>query len=159
MIAHLCLHGPFKQAFGQLLQKSIFAYQILRLLVISNQLLKQFFGNSRACFSCTDMWWCIVAPAMVRDDRGHTKNMITVAVTTMRDGMTASIIMFRAGVCIGESQGSIECNAVRYYFTIQTFMHSSHVPENTCFSTSINKWYDLTARYKNRSLIWTKKTI
>jgi hypothetical protein len=61
-------------------------------------------------------------------------------------------------VYIGGPRGSIERNAVRYYFAIQTFMHTtSHYPEATRFSSSINEWYDLTARYKKQLFDLDKK--
>jgi len=60
-------------------------------------------------------------------------------------------------VYIGGPRGSIERNAVRYYFAIQSFMHTSHHPEQTRFNVSINEWYDLTARYKKQLFDLEKK--
>lgn len=62
-----------------------------------------------------------------------------------------------APVYIDGPRGSIERNAVRYYFAIQTFMHTSHDPEATRFNSSINEWYDLTARYKKQLFDLDKK--
>lgn len=78
---------------------------------------------------------------------GHSKVGFTVTGTD-RNGKP---------VYIGGPRGSIERNAVRYYFAIQTFMHTSHYPEATRFSASINEWYDLTARYKKQLFDLDKK--
>jgi len=51
-------------------------------------------------------------------------------------------------VYIGGPRGSIERNAVRYYFAIQTFMNTLRYPEESRFSMRINEWYDLTSRYR-----------
>jgi hypothetical protein len=49
---------------------------------------------------------------------------------------------------IGGPRGAIERNAVRYYFAIQTFMHTLRYPENRVFSMRISQWYDLTSHYR-----------
>lgn len=51
-------------------------------------------------------------------------------------------------VYIGGPRGSIERNAVRYYFAIQAFMNTLHYPEESRFSMRISEWYDLTSRYR-----------
>lgn len=53
-------------------------------------------------------------------------------------------------VYIGGPRGSIERNAVRYYFAIQTFMSTLHYPENDRFNIRNSQWYDLTTRYKKQ---------
>jgi len=53
-------------------------------------------------------------------------------------------------VYIGGPRGSIERNAVRYYFAIQSFMDSLHYPPKKVFSMRINNWYDLTTRYRQQ---------
>jgi hypothetical protein len=53
-------------------------------------------------------------------------------------------------VYIGGPRGSIERNAVRYYFAIQTFMNASRYPEENRFSMRISEWYDLTGRYRKQ---------
>jgi hypothetical protein len=53
-------------------------------------------------------------------------------------------------VYIGGPRGSIERNAVRYYFAIQTFMDTLRYPEETRFSRRISLWYDLTNRYRRQ---------
>jgi hypothetical protein len=60
-------------------------------------------------------------------------------------------------VYIGGPRGAIERNAVRYYFAIQTCITTLHAPGKTLFSTRINQWYDLTARYKKQLLDLSKK--
>jgi len=53
-------------------------------------------------------------------------------------------------VYIGGPRGAIERNAVRYYFAIQTFMHTMRYPEQKRFSMRLGKWYDLTMRYRRQ---------
>jgi len=53
-------------------------------------------------------------------------------------------------VYIGGARGSIERNAVRYYFAIQSFMNSMRYPEESRFKMSIGEWYDLTSRYRKQ---------
>jgi hypothetical protein len=53
-------------------------------------------------------------------------------------------------VYIGGPRGSIERNAVRYYFAIQTFMNAARYPDETRFSMRINQWYDLTTRFRRQ---------
>lgn len=60
-------------------------------------------------------------------------------------------------VYIGGPRGAIERNAVRYYFAIQTCITTAHSPDKTLFSSRINKWYDLTTRYKKQLLDLSKK--
>lgn len=60
-------------------------------------------------------------------------------------------------VHIGGPRGSIERNAVRYYFAIQAFMHTSKHPEQIRFNISANEWYDLTAPYKKQLFDLEKK--
>ncbi len=51
-------------------------------------------------------------------------------------------------VYIGGPRGSIERNAVRYYFAIKSFMNALRYPEESRFKMRINEWYDLTSRYR-----------
>jgi hypothetical protein len=51
-------------------------------------------------------------------------------------------------VYIGGPRGSIERNAVRYYFAIKSFMNALRYPEENRFKMRINEWYDLTSRYR-----------
>jgi len=51
-------------------------------------------------------------------------------------------------VYIGGPRGSIERNAVRYYFAIQSFINSMRYPEESRFSMRTSEWYDLTSRYR-----------
>lgn len=60
-------------------------------------------------------------------------------------------------VYIGGPRGSIERNAVRYYFAIQSFMNSMRYPEESRFSVRISEWYDLTSRYKKQLFELEKK--
>lgn len=60
-------------------------------------------------------------------------------------------------VYIGGPRGSIERNAVRYYFAIQTYMNSMSYPESSRFSMRINEWYDLTNRYRKQLFDLDKK--
>jgi len=60
-------------------------------------------------------------------------------------------------VYIGGPRGSIERNAVRYYFAIQTFMNSMRYPEESRFSMRISEWYDLTSRYRKQLFELEKK--
>lgn len=60
-------------------------------------------------------------------------------------------------VYIGGPRGSIERNAVRYYFAIQTFMDSVGYSESSRFSMRNNEWYDLTTRYRKQLYDLDKK--
>ena len=60
-------------------------------------------------------------------------------------------------VYIGGPRGSIERNAVRYYFAIQTFMNTLRYPEKSRFSMRISEWYDLTIRYRKQLYELDKK--
>jgi len=51
-------------------------------------------------------------------------------------------------VYIGGPRGSLERNAVRYYFAIKSFMDTLRYPEESRFSRRINDWYNLTTRYR-----------
>ena len=51
-------------------------------------------------------------------------------------------------VYISGPRGSIERNAVRYYFAIKSFMNALRYPEESRFNMRINEWYDLTSRYR-----------
>ena len=53
-------------------------------------------------------------------------------------------------VYIGGPRGSIERNAVRYYFAIQSFMNALRYPEESRFRMRINEWYELTNRYRRQ---------
>jgi len=53
-------------------------------------------------------------------------------------------------VYIDGPRGSIERNAVRYYFAIQSFMNTVRYPEEHRFRMRINEWYDLTNRYRRQ---------
>ncbi len=53
-------------------------------------------------------------------------------------------------VYIGGPRGSLERNAVRYYFAIQSFLDTLGYPEKTRFSMRISAWYDLAARYRRQ---------
>ena len=50
-------------------------------------------------------------------------------------------------IYLGGVRGSVERNAVRYYFALQTYMDSLKLPSEQRFEQRINQWYDLTARY------------
>jgi hypothetical protein len=58
---------------------------------------------------------------------------------------------------IGGPRGSIERNAVRYYFAIQSVMNSQRYAAGSRFGISINDWYDLTSRYKKQLFDLEKK--
>jgi hypothetical protein len=58
---------------------------------------------------------------------------------------------------IGGPRGSIERNAVRYYFAIQSVMNSQRYAADSRFGISINEWYDLTSRYKKQLFDLEKK--
>ncbi|MDA8412256.1 MAG: hypothetical protein M0023_00520 [Desulfobacteraceae bacterium] len=60
-------------------------------------------------------------------------------------------------IYIGGPRGSIERNAVRYYFAIQTFMDTLRYPEENRFNMRINEWYDLTSRYRKQLFELDKK--
>jgi hypothetical protein len=60
-------------------------------------------------------------------------------------------------VYIGGPRGSIERNAVRYYFAIQSFMDSLRYPEENRFSMRTSEWYDLTSRYRKQLFELDKK--
>jgi len=51
-------------------------------------------------------------------------------------------------VYIGGPRGSLERNAVRYYFAIKSFLDALRYPEEGRFKTRINEWYDLTSLYR-----------
>ncbi|MBC7963220.1 MAG: hypothetical protein H7Y05_09780, partial [Steroidobacteraceae bacterium] len=53
-------------------------------------------------------------------------------------------------VHIGGPRGSIERNAVRYYFAIQTILDTLRYPEESRFSMRINNWYELTNRFRKQ---------
>lgn len=53
-------------------------------------------------------------------------------------------------IYIGGPRGSIERNAVRYYYAIDAFMSSMSHPEHSRFSRRINDWYDMTSHYKKQ---------
>ena len=53
-------------------------------------------------------------------------------------------------VYIGGPRGSIERNAVRYYFAIHSFLNSLRYPEESRFKMRINDWYDHTSIYRNQ---------
>lgn len=57
-------------------------------------------------------------------------------------------------IYIGGPRGSIERNAVRYYFAIQTFMNN---PEKSHFNVRLGQWYDLTIRYPKQLFDLTRK--
>jgi hypothetical protein len=57
-------------------------------------------------------------------------------------------------IYIGGPRGSIERNAVRYYFAIQTFMNH---PEKSLFNARISQWYDYTIRYPKQLFDLTRK--
>ena len=57
-------------------------------------------------------------------------------------------------IYIGGPRGSIERNAVRYYFAIQTFMNH---PEKSLFNARISQWYDHTIRYPKQLFDLTRK--
>lgn len=50
-------------------------------------------------------------------------------------------------VYVGGVRGSVERNAVRYYFAIQAYMDSLDIPWNQRVEKRTNRWYDLTARF------------
>lgn len=52
-----------------------------------------------------------------------------------------------APVFVGGVRGSVERNAVRYYFAIQTYMDTLKNPLNQRFEKRISRWYDLNARF------------
>jgi len=58
---------------------------------------------------------------------------------------------------VGGLRGSIERNAVRYYFAIQAFMNTLRYPEERRFSMRISEWYDLTSRYRKQLFDLDKK--
>ena len=60
-------------------------------------------------------------------------------------------------VYIGGPRGSIERNAVRYYFAIQSFMNALRYPEKSRFSMRIGEWYDLTIRCRKQLYELDKK--
>lgn len=53
-------------------------------------------------------------------------------------------------VYIGGPRGSIERNAVRYYFAIQSYMNTRRSAEDNRFNLRISEWYDLTIRYRRQ---------
>jgi hypothetical protein len=60
-------------------------------------------------------------------------------------------------VYIGGQRGAMERNVVRYYFAIQSFMDAERRPEAGRFVTRINRWYDLTSRYRKQLFDLEKK--
>jgi len=60
-------------------------------------------------------------------------------------------------VYIGGPRGSIERNAVRYYFAIQSFMDTLHYSPKRVFTMRINTWYDFTSRYRQQLFDLDKK--
>jgi hypothetical protein len=60
-------------------------------------------------------------------------------------------------VYIGGPRGSIERNAVRYYFAIQTFMNTLQYPEDNRFKVRIGEWYGLTSHYRKQLYDLDKK--
>ena len=58
---------------------------------------------------------------------------------------------------IGGPRGSIERNAVRYYFALMSFMNTLRYPEDSRFSMRISEWYDLTSRYRKQLFDLDKK--
>jgi hypothetical protein len=60
-------------------------------------------------------------------------------------------------VYIGGPRGSIERNAARYYFAIQSFMSTVRYAEENRFSMRISEWYDLTGRYRKQLFELEKK--
>lgn len=60
-------------------------------------------------------------------------------------------------IYIGGPRGSIERNAVRYYFAIQSFMDTLRYPEESRFSMRISDWYDLTTRYRKQLFELTRE--
>lgn len=57
-------------------------------------------------------------------------------------------------IYVGGPRGSIERNAVRYYFAIQTFMN---YPDKSLFNVRSSQWYDLTIRYPKQLFDLTKQ--
>jgi hypothetical protein len=53
-------------------------------------------------------------------------------------------------VYIGGPRGSIERNAARYYFAIQSYMSTLRYAEENRFNMRISEWYDLTNRYRRQ---------
>lgn len=70
-IGHLGLHDLFKQAFGELLQQAVLAYQSFGFLVILDQLVKQVFGNGHVSFLRWDLEF--LTPC------GHLHKFITIS--------------------------------------------------------------------------------
>lgn len=53
-------------------------------------------------------------------------------------------------VYIDGARGAIERNAVRYYFAIQSFMNTLHLPDESRFGLSSSDWYELADRYRKQ---------
>ncbi|MBF0459381.1 MAG: hypothetical protein HQK99_15940 [Nitrospirae bacterium] len=53
-------------------------------------------------------------------------------------------------IYIGGARGSIERNAVRYYFAIQSFMNTLSYPEESRLNMRLSEWYDITSRYRKQ---------
>jgi hypothetical protein len=47
-------------------------------------------------------------------------------------------------------RGAIERNAVRYYFTIESFMDTLRYSEKKRFNMRTSEWHDLTSRYRKQ---------
>lgn len=48
---------------------------------------------------------------------------------------------------VSGTRGVFERNAMRYYFAIQTYLHSLSLPPTQRFEARLNQWYDLTEKY------------
>jgi hypothetical protein len=51
---------------------------------------------------------------------------------------------------IGGVQGVVERNAMRYYLALQAYLDSLKVPEKVQFDQRLQRWYDLTDRYRHQ---------
>jgi len=61
-------------------------------------------------------------------------------------------------IYIGGVRGAIERSTIRYYFAIQSFMHTLHSPEENRFNLRLNEWFDFTVRYRKQLFDLDKKT-
>jgi hypothetical protein len=68
---------------------------------------------------------------------GHDKKGFSSIATDKKGGP----------VYVGGVRGSVERNAVRYYFAIQTYLDTLAIPREQRFEKRISRWYDLTARF------------
>ncbi len=59
---------------------------------------------------------------------------------------------------IGGVRGAVERSAIRYYFAIQSFMHTQHYPEDNRLNLRLNEWFDFTVRYRKQLFDLDKKT-